>query len=620
MTDPDTRIAPLLPRCTVSDNLANFIGIFYLVILLITAILGVVLAWLGLSRLSRPGALAFVMRALVSAFYAVTYLISLVTPNVVIARFAAEIRIPFIPLAHILTLFFVIEFTGRRISVPNWLRAALLLPIALTPLGAGALDDAFYQQFEQRRLGVLFIESSTYGLWSLILLSYSIIVVILTGSYLLWVFSREQGEQRTRAAWLLAATVLSVLPGTLNLLLADHLVIDITPLGSWFALMIYGWLFARHHLLDVVPFALDSVLRSMEDGVLVVNPRGLIAQFNPAAARLLGRADTELFGQSIALVLPGLSPDTTMTDFQIVDRLDGKQRWLDLRVSPAYNIQGQRVGQVYVLRDSTEKHRLQRALTEQAALQAALQKEQELSQIKTQMMIRIAHEFRTPLATIQLFSELLERYLDRMTPEQRSERVAVIRSQIALITDMLDDITTALRGEFKALAIRPEPFDLVALARERVERMNGTTPERRPIDLVTAVDTLTVTADRALIDMALRCLLANAIKYSPIDSPIALDLREEDSAVVLQVHDQGIGIPPDEQEYIFEPFYRASNIGEISGLGIGLSLARDAIRSHGGAITVVSTPGKGSTFTVRLPRYGLRSAADIASDQTPIDA
>ncbi|MGQ9908558.1 MAG: ATP-binding protein [Candidatus Flexifilum sp.] len=603
----------------MSDNLANFIGIFYLVILLITAILGVVLAWLGLSRLSRPGALAFVMRALVTAFYAVTYLISLVTPNVVIARFAAEIRIPFIPLAHILTLFFVIEFTGRRISVPNWLRAALLLPIALTPLGAGVLDDAFYQQFEQRRLGVLFIESSTYGLWSLILLSYSIIVVILTGSYLLWVFNREQGEQRTRAAWLLAATVLSVLPGTLNLLLADHLVIDITPLGSWFALMIYGWLFARHHLLDVVPFALDSVLRSMEDGVLVVNPRGLIAQFNPAAARLLGRADTELFGQSIALVLPGLSPDTTMTDFQIVDQLEGKQRWLDLRVSPAYNIQGQRVGQVYVLRDSTEKHRLQRALTEQAALQAALQKEQELSQIKTQMMIRIAHEFRTPLATIQLFSELLERYLDRMTPEQRSERVAVIRSQIALITDMLDDITTALRGEFKALAIRPEPFDLVALARERVERMNGTTPERRPIDLVTAVDTLTVTADRALIDMALRCLLANAIKYSPIDGPIALDLREEDSAVVLQVRDQGIGIPPDEQEYIFEPFYRASNIGEISGLGIGLSLARDAIRSHGGAIAVVSAPGKGSTFTVRLPRHGLRSAADIASDQTLID-
>ncbi|MCS7072492.1 MAG: hypothetical protein NZM00_13375, partial [Anaerolinea sp.] len=240
----------------MSTNLVNFIGIFHIAILLSTAVIGIVLAWSGLNRLSRPGALFFVTRALVTAFFAVTYLVSLVTPNAVVARFAAEIRIPFIPVAHILTFFFVIEFTGKRIELPAWARLLMLLPVALTPLVASFLEDTFYLHFEQQPYGLLFVERSTYGLWSLILIAYSILVVMMTAGYLIWVINREHGEQRTRVVWLLAASILSVLPGALNLLLADRLVIDITPVGSWFALMIYGWLFLRHHLLDVVPFAL----------------------------------------------------------------------------------------------------------------------------------------------------------------------------------------------------------------------------------------------------------------------------------------------------------------------------------------------------------------------------
>lgn len=586
----------------MSGNFANFLSILYLAILVLTAVLASVLAWMGLSRVARPGAPAFIARAMTTVVVMVTYLVSSLTIDSPIARFAAELRIPLIPLGTVLTLYFVLEFTGNRIRLSNLSRGLLLVPIVLTPAMLGLLENGFYQNFEQTRFALIFVERSTYGVWSLLMLSYNTLLLFVTGAYLLWVIRREHGEHRVRSAWLLAATILGVLPGAVELLAPSLTPTDLTPLGGWFTMLIYGWLFVHHQLLDVVPFAFDSVLRSMEDGVLVVNPRGLVAQANPAAARLLGRPDDELVGQPVASVLPKLPPDVTTTDFQITDGDEQGQRWLDLRISPAHDIRGHRVGHIYVLRDSTEKHRVQALLTDQAALHGALQKEQELNQIKTQMMIRIAHEFRTPLATIQLFGELLERYLDRMTPEQRSERVSIIRKQIAVITDMLDDIATALRGEFKVLEVSPEEFDLVALCRDRIAQMNGSATARQPMEFITTLDALQVNADREMIDMVLRSLISNSMKYSPVDRPITVELGQDDDSITLVIRDQGIGIPRQEQERVFEAFYRASNIGEIGGLGIGLSLARDAIRAHNGTIRVESTPGLGSTFTVRLPK------------------
>jgi signal transduction histidine kinase len=96
-------------------------------------------------------------------------------------------------------------------------------------------------------------------------------------------------------------------------------------------------------------------------------------------------------------------------------------------------------------------------------------------------------------------------------------------------------------------------------------------------------------------------LVSNALKYSPADKSIWIDLSRDDARMVLRVQDEGIGIPDEDLKHLFEPFHRASNVGTISGTGLGLSITKHAVDLHGGTIVPESQPGVGTTFTVTLP-------------------
>jgi signal transduction histidine kinase len=107
--------------------------------------------------------------------------------------------------------------------------------------------------------------------------------------------------------------------------------------------------------------------------------------------------------------------------------------------------------------------------------------------------------------------------------------------------------------------------------------------------------------DVKLLRRAITNLLTNAIKYSPEGAPINVELACEGDTAIIRVSDQGIGIPEDDQRRLFEPFHRASNVGQIQGTGLGLAITRQAVERHGGSISVESQVGVGTTFSVRLP-------------------
>jgi signal transduction histidine kinase len=267
---------------------------------------------------------------------------------------------------------------------------------------------------------------------------------------------------------------------------------------------------------------------------------------------------------------------------------------------PLRDIHGQIIGLLGAGRDITERRQLQSALIDKEKLQLALDKELELSRLKSRMMERISHEFRTPLTIIQMTTETFMSYFDRLKPEQRIQKAATIQQSTQRLTEMLQRISDVIREGLEVESIHLFPFNLRyvidACVYELEQKLHQS--EKYVLDLP---DTITVSADRDIIKDALFPILENAAYYSPAASPVIVRLAPIANGIELQISDKGIGISPDELPRIFDPFFRGSNINEIGGLGIGLTIAARSIAAHKGTIKIESTFGEGTTAKIWLP-------------------
>lgn len=260
---------------------------------------------------------------------------------------------------------------------------------------------------------------------------------------------------------------------------------------------------------------------------------------------------------------------------------------------------GKYSGSVYIARDITERKRLQEALIEQEKLMTALEKEQELNHLKNRMMLRIDHEFRTPLTVIRSMAYTLDAYADRLSAEQRSLKVDAIQRQVERIVLMLDAIRSVLTGAYASqrnnrLSVRL--VELCSAAIRDVEAHFGTSGRL----LMTVPDDLMVSVDPQSLKEVIYKVIVNALLYSSPPDLVHIAAELVDGEVELRVIDRGIGILENEQPRIFEPFFRGSNIGEVSGIGLGLTIAKASVESYGGRIEIDSQPDQGTTVRLCL--------------------
>lgn len=181
------------------------------------------------------------------------------------------------------------------------------------------------------------------------------------------------------------------------------------------------------------------------------------------------------------------------------------------------------------------------------------------------------------------------------------KRLESVSGHVDRLTRLVDDLLDVSRLRSGTLEIRPVEVDLVALGRQVVDGWaSGTTPVN--IRLETALETLPGRWDPDRIHQVLDNLVINAVKYSPAQSPVTLTISQDDAAV-LAVTDQGPGIDEAQKAEIFAAFYRtpSARTGQVQGLGLGLYICQALVEEHGGSIDLDSEPGRGSTFTVRLP-------------------
>ena len=245
-------------------------------------------------------------------------------------------------------------------------------------------------------------------------------------------------------------------------------------------------------------------------------------------------------------------------------------------------------------RDITERKRLDE-------IRLALQREKELSALKTRFFSMASHEFRTPLSTVLAAAQVLENSPNEWdNSAKRLRNLHRIQDSVRNMVQLLDDILTINRAETGNLAFNPQPLDLELYCRHFIEEMQLSAGTEHRLAFHCLGVACLVSLDEKLLRSILSNLLSNAIKYSPGGS-IGLTLEFQPNAALIRVQDQGIGIPPEDQKQLFEPFHRGKNVHTVPGTGLGLVVVKKSVELHQGTIVITSDVGLGTTCLVTIP-------------------
>ena len=238
----------------------------------------------------------------------------------------------------------------------------------------------------------------------------------------------------------------------------------------------------------------------------------------------------------------------------------------------------------------------------EAEVHEALQQQKTLNELRSRFVAMTSHEFRTPLAAILSAEELLRHYGDRLPQAERVEVLDGIAAGVQRMSRMIDRVLLLGKADAGMLEFKPQRIKLAPLCRQFIEEARTQQPEdRNEVALELGEEVGEGLYDEKLLRHIFSNLLSNALKYSPDGGEVRFKVRREDTAMVFEVADQGIGIPQGEIPHLFEPFHRASNVGVIQGTGLGLAIVKSAVEMHGGTIEVKSVAGRGTAFKVCLP-------------------
>ncbi len=234
--------------------------------------------------------------------------------------------------------------------------------------------------------------------------------------------------------------------------------------------------------------------------------------------------------------------------------------------------------------------------------------------VRNDFVANVSHELKTPVGAISLLAEALESAPEDQETVRRF--AARMRTESARLAALVQDIIELSRLQGKDVAWAGTPVDVNSVIAEAMDRTR-LPAQSKNINLVSGMpQPATVHGDQAQLVTALRNLMDNAVRYSPDNTQVGIGLAVADGVVSVSISDQGDGLTPQEQDRVFERFYRVDTARSrhTGGTGLGLSIVKHIVSNHGGEVTVWSTPKMGSTFTVRLPQLSLPTSDGGAQD------
>lgn len=393
---------------------------------------------------------------------------------------------------------------------------------------------------------------------------------------------------------------------------------------------------------------LQAVIDTAIDGIITISDSGVIETINPAASRMFGYEHDELVGQKVNILMT--HKDRTHHDQYISNYLEtrkpkiigigrevmGKKKSGEVfpcRLAVSEVFLNDRVIFTGILHDLTDiqeaqdkirqlNRELEKKVQERTneleevvnkllrtnqelarreyQLNDSLRKERELSELKSRFVSMASHEFRTPLSTILSSAGLIRKYASAEHQSNRERHIEKIKRAVDNLTGILNDFLSLSKLEEGKIGVNLEKVDLSVLCDNMKEDLEGLIKDGKNIEMDVKNPTWVLTDER-IIKNVLFNLLSNAIKYSLDGGTVVCAVEKGDRECVIKVSDEGIGIPTEDQKHIFTRFFRANNVENIQGTGLGLNIVRRYLELLNGSISFESQPGAGTTFTVNLP-------------------
>ncbi len=354
----------------------------------------------------------------------------------------------------------------------------------------------------------------------------------------------------------------------------------------------------------------DAVLQSSSDAIALTDETGSILQVNPAFLQLFGGqqalAAADVLEHPLeALALERERPRLKQLLQHVVETQEARRFTVlmtrrgttfdaDIAISPIPNIYSDIDGLVINLRDVTE------AKKAEEDLRSALERERELSELRSRFVSTVSHEFRTPLTVIQSSTDLLEMYVEQANIGRGSHHIERVKDSVTVMKGLLEDVISLQHAEAINQLQNVVELAPLAVTRTIIENVQLASGGTHTINLHSTDAAPTMQANEKLFRQIISNLVTNAVKYSPVGSTVQVSIHTQGEEIIIEVVDEGIGIPPRAQAHIFEPFYRADNADPSSGTGLGLAIVKRAVDLHGGTISLHSTED-GTQFRVVLP-------------------
>lgn len=312
---------------------------------------------------------------------------------------------------------------------------------------------------------------------------------------------------------------------------------------------------------------------------------------------------SELLNRNLTSKIPINNPDFISEKLNRV--LDKKQQSFEISIVeesyfvnavPLIDLYGDVNQLLMVWLNITERKRAEEEIKN------ALEKEKQLNELKSRFVNMASHEFRTPLSSILSSVTLIEKYPAEAQQEKRLKHVDRIKGAVKNMNEILNDFLSLGKLEEGKIQCKPDWVELNFIIDDVLETMNGMLKQGQRININLPELSEKIFTDKNLLRNILVNLLSNAIKYSPEESVIDLKILIIKSEMIIEVTDQGIGIPKEDQVHLFERFFRANNSTNIQGTGLGLNIIKRYLELLGGTITFKSEINKGSSFFIQLPK------------------
>ncbi len=386
---------------------------------------------------------------------------------------------------------------------------------------------------------------------------------------------------------------------------------------------------------------LNAIIENAIDGIITIDEFGIIESINPAALALFGFERHEVLGQNVSILMP--PPDKERHDGYIANyrntghrniigigrevkgrRKDGSVFPFRLGVSEVlytdkriftgfiHDLSREKADEEKIKSYTEEleqkvKDRTQELIrsineleTAKEHVSAMFEKEKELNQLKTRFVSMASHEFRTPLSSIQLSASLIDKYTSKNDAAGVDKHTSKIKNAVNNLTTILNDFLSLEKLEAGKVEANANWFDMISFAEEIAEEMQLISKQDQLIVFEHTGTSAQVFLDHNLLKNCIINLISNAIKYSGENTMIQFNSILKDKELIVEIKDNGIGIPEADKVNLFEPFFRAHNTGDIPGTGLGLNIVKRYVSLMNGTVTCETEQNKGTTFTLHF--------------------